>query len=1229
VDDSTVVVRFVAGIDGAERRQVALEHGTGDIEEIGGTGYFVLSTKPGAAATALRELQQDSRVAGVEPNYVRASAATPTDPMYATSQASYFETMRLPLAWDLAPGGDDQVLAIVDSGVDLGHPDLVGRLLPGRDVKNGDNEPSDQFGHGTEVATVAAAAVDGDRMAGVTPQGRIMPVKVSGADGMSTDSLIAAGITWAADHGADVINISMGGPVSTGVLKAAVEYAQERDVLVVAAAGNQGHGFASYPAAFDGVVSVAAVDREGRRAGFSNYGPSVDVAAPGVDILVSSTDRRYHLKEGTSYSAPIVAGIALLLRGAFPTESAAAIADRLRDGARDAGPLGFDDYYGAGVVDAVGSLGYRRARGDGLAAAPLDSTPAQALPLAVTNGAVTTGSLSFEGDTDWFTFDVAEPRWFRFWFSLASGTTPSILSTELFNNELRQLGKPDEKRLAPGRYFLRVRARNPAEAPGGYQIDVHHGQSPGRLILYRPGQVSDTPLGSPAASIAAGDLTGDGRPDLLVSTAAGGGAATEHGLFLLSNTGSSFRPPLRIPSDAPATDGEMGLTVADLDGDGDLDGAVATAAGVELHLQGPDGLGGPAGLVPVADPAQVEAGDVDADGDVDLVTAGPGGLHMLRRDGGGYAVVNLAFAPVAEVEVDDMDADGRADIVALVCPDACTTLALFRSSGAGFGRTDTAVASSAAREQCVLAVGDTTGDRYPEAFTACDDQPIQLFTGSAAGLAADGPLTTESVPAEALETADFDDDGRHELVAGSAGSRRLRVLWPRYDEGWSATVREYTVGTQSPGVLGPKGLAFADLNGDATLDVAATTGDPGPIWLYQSNPVPSAGFQHWVRDTVPADGSSGADPTVQPTLRLARPVTDTPSEPLEATLTDGRTGRPVPATATYDVPNNSVVLHPEEPLVPGRVYSVSVRNVRDRFNALMPSADCCFRFVVGQLPATIDPPGLPSPPAPPPGGGNGDPPVGPAKKDPAPSGYWMIDRDGTGDAVAEQRRGAEAIDGAVDLEPTPTGKGYWILNRDGMVLEFGDAISLGNADLSRLAPDERPASLSATPSGKGYWVFTNRGRAIAFGDAGFLGDVSAVKLNGPVLGSVATPTGRGYYMVASDGGIFAFGDAAFAGSMGGTKLNAPVQSLVPDADGQGYWLVASDGGIFAFDAPFRGSMGGTKLNKPVAGMVRYGDGYLMVGADGGIFNFSSLPFSGSLGATPPPSPVVAVAALPA
>lgn len=266
-------------------------------------------------------------------------------------------------------------------------------------------------------------------------------------------------------------------------------------------------------------------------------------------------------------------------------------------------------------------------------------------------------------------------------------------------------------------------------------------------------------------------------------------------------------------------------------------------------------------------------------------------------------------------------------------------------------------------------------------------------------------------------------------------------------------------------------------------------------------------------------------------------------------------------------------------------------------------------------------PGSPSPsPSPPPTPTPSRPPSRPR------SGYWMLSAKGTvypfGDVLSY--RGAAPAD-AVDIEPIPSGSGYWVVDKLGYVFTYGGAGYAGGVNGNGLAPGETVVSMSAT-SWSSYWLFTSRGRAFAFGDARHFGDLTGVPLNGPVLDSIATPDGTGYYMVASDGGIFAFGSARFWGSMGGHRLNAPVQSLVPDGDGQGYWLVASDGGVFAFQAPFRGSMGSARLNKPVTGMVPFGNGYLMVGEDGGIFNFSDKPFHGSLGSTPPPSPIVAVAA---
>jgi Tol biopolymer transport system component len=239
----------------------------------------------------------------------------------------------------------------------------------------------------------------------------------------------------------------------------------------------------------------------------------------------------------------------------------------------------------------------------------------------------------------------------------------------------------------------------------------------------------------------------------------------------------------------------------------------------------------------------------------------------------------------------------------------------------------------------------------------------------------------------------------------------------------------------------------------------------------------------------------------------------------------------------------------------------------------------------------------------------------------------MIDRSsqtyGFGAATDAPATGVDAV----SIATNATGTGLWKLGVDGVVRVQGvAAVNLGNLNMATLAAGEVPSALSVKPDGTGYWIFTNRGRAAAFGTAQSYGDLLGLTLNGPVVASVATPDGLGYYMIGSDGGVFAFGTAVFKGSMGGQPLNGPVVGIAPDPDNDGYWLVADDGGIFSFNAEFKGSMGGQPLNRPMIGAVAYGDGYLMVGSDGGIFNFSSQPFLGSLGATPPATPVVDVAA---
>lgn len=251
----------------------------------------------------------------------------------------------------------------------------------------------------------------------------------------------------------------------------------------------------------------------------------------------------------------------------------------------------------------------------------------------------------------------------------------------------------------------------------------------------------------------------------------------------------------------------------------------------------------------------------------------------------------------------------------------------------------------------------------------------------------------------------------------------------------------------------------------------------------------------------------------------------------------------------------------------------------------------------------------------------------PWQRTPRGGGYVMVEANGTVFGFGDLRPLRRVVtEPTVAIAMGPDG-GYWALAAAGTVYARGVAHH-GDA---RGLRDDRVTSIAGLPDGSGYWVFTARGRVLPFGSARSFGDMSGVRLNGPIVASVATTSGNGYWMIGSDGGIFSFGDASFSGSTGGRRLNQPVVGMAADPDGVGYWLVAGDGGIFAFDAPFRGSVPGVltpgqALNRPVIGAIAYGDGYLMVASDGGIFAFSNRPFLGSLGATPPPNPIVGVAA---
>jgi serine protease len=290
----------------------------------------------------------------------------------------------LPGAWKLGQG-KGAVVAVIDTGVS--HvPDLEGtRFVPGFNFVANNDQADDDNGHGTHVAGTIAQATNNDRgVAGIAFQASIMPLKVLSAQGAGSMGAIAQAIRYAADHGANVINMSLGGPFPVTPVRRAIEYAHSKNVLVVAAAGNNGRGRVSYPARYPNVLAVAATQYDESTTFYSNWGKEIDIAAPGGNVRVDQNGdgkpdgilqntiveggkgTGYFWFMGTSMASPHVAGVAALVVGAGVTRPEA-VEKVLLDSARkpkDAAMDGRNDHYGSGIADAQAALNKaKRSRG--------------------------------------------------------------------------------------------------------------------------------------------------------------------------------------------------------------------------------------------------------------------------------------------------------------------------------------------------------------------------------------------------------------------------------------------------------------------------------------------------------------------------------------------------------------------------------------------------------------------------------------------------------------------------------------------------------------------------------------------------------------------------------------------------------------------------------------------------------------------------------------------------
>jgi serine protease len=391
-----ILVKFKPGVAESKKAAIVQNLGALKLNHAFKKRFSVVKIPAGMVKTMTKLFSQNPAVEHVTPNYLFDLYATPNDPYY--SYQWNLPLINMEAAWDISSGADVTV-AVVDTGVNTSsHPNKDGfgsRLLPGYNaITRTAGSSYDQNFHGTHVAgTIGQETNNGIGVAGVAYNATIMPVKVFLRSGnFALLSWIVDGIDWAAENGADIINLSLGGPKSDPVtgepydyvlLEEAINNAVAQNVTVIAAAGNDGRAEVSYPAAFDNVIAVGAINYQKMRTSYSNYGPELDLVAPGGIVsddpdgdgnanggILQETFRQslgfrffafgwgYWFLSGTSMATPHVSGVAALIKSIHPDWTPQQIKDALINTAQDLGALDKDNEYGYGLVDAYAALQY-------------------------------------------------------------------------------------------------------------------------------------------------------------------------------------------------------------------------------------------------------------------------------------------------------------------------------------------------------------------------------------------------------------------------------------------------------------------------------------------------------------------------------------------------------------------------------------------------------------------------------------------------------------------------------------------------------------------------------------------------------------------------------------------------------------------------------------------------------------------------------------------------------
>jgi thermitase len=348
-----ILVQPKAGLSQEQFEQIVRAHGGQVQRRLRGLSVHVVQVPPQAEEAVARALSHNPHIEFAEPDeLIPPDQTIPNDPDYPN--AWHLPKILAPDAWDFALG-DGVTVAVLDSGVDGSHPDLAANLVAGWNVVSDNSDTSPVTGHGTKVAgVIGALSNNATGVASIAWDARIMPVRITNrSDGWAYWGAVAEGITWAADHGAKVANISYNPNGSTTVMNAA-QYMRNKGGLVVTAAGNDGQdpGWGQSSS----LIAVAATTSSDTNPSWSNFGDYVDLAAPGVGIWTTTKGGGYGAPSGTSFSSPTTAGVVALVMSANGQLSPDEVETVVEQSAHDLGSAGWDPHFGYGRVDAAAAV---------------------------------------------------------------------------------------------------------------------------------------------------------------------------------------------------------------------------------------------------------------------------------------------------------------------------------------------------------------------------------------------------------------------------------------------------------------------------------------------------------------------------------------------------------------------------------------------------------------------------------------------------------------------------------------------------------------------------------------------------------------------------------------------------------------------------------------------------------------------------------------------------------